>query len=232
MPHRANAITLTMTLTAALLSALCTTTLPVMAAQPAVPGELRFDCSEQTGLRVVVGADGQLASETVPAPDAQPATVHVINLQHRTAGPSIPARIDSSEEALAASAAIWQPGNSVGTEDGRLRLDLTDGQLYLVSPQLGNQAHFRRFACIAAKQDPNRVHYQCEPGFELRVSFVTGADGHSANIHYTGGALDLPQVRAASGARYQRDGNELWTKGDEALFQLAGSEQHRCSVAQ
>jgi len=216
-------------LTTALLSALCS--LPAMAMQTPVPGELRFDCSEQGGLRVVVGADGQLASEATPASVPDPVTVRVINLQHRTSGPAIPARIDSSDDSLTASTATWQPGNSVSADDGRLRLDLTDRNLYLVTPELGNQAHFRRFTCAAAAQDPNQSHYQCEPGFELRIDFVTGADGQSANIHYTGGELDLPQVRSGSGARYQRDDNELWIKGDEALFQLAGSEQHRCSIA-
>ena len=216
-------------LTTALLSALCG--MPTMATQTPVPGELRFDCSEQAGLRVVVGADGQLASEAMPTAASEPVTVHVINLQHRTSGPAIPARIDSSDDSLTASTATWQPGNSISADDGRLRLDLTDRNLYLVTPELGNQAHFRRFTCTTAKPDPNRAHYQCEPGFELRISFVTGADGKSANIQYTGGVLDLPQVRSGSGARYQRDDNELWIKGDEALFQLAGSEQHRCSIA-
>lgn len=216
-------------LTTALLSALCN--LPAMAAQTPVPGELRFDCSELAGLRVVFGADGQLASEAQPAAASEPVTVTVINLQHRTSGPAIPARIDSSDDSLTERSATWQPGNSVRADDGRLRLDLTDRSLYLVTPELGNQAHFRRFSCAAAAQDPNQTHYQCEPGFQLRISVVTGADGKSANIQYTGGVLDLPQVRAGSGERYQRDDNELWIKGDEALFQLAGSEQHRCSVA-
>ena len=229
MPRLAKPTAAATALTTALLTTLFH--LPVMAAQTPVPGELRFDCNEQPGLRVIVGADGQLASETTPAAGPEPVTVHVINLQHRTSGPAIPARIDSSDEALNASTATWQPGNGVSTDDGRLRLDLTDRTLYLVTPELGNQAHFRRFSCAAAAQDPNQLYFQCEPGFQLRIGLVKGDDGQSANIHYTGGALDLPQVRSASGARYERDGNELWIKGDEAMFRLSGSEQHRCSVA-
>ena len=229
MPRLARPTSAATALTTALLSTLLH--LPVMAAQTAVPSELRFDCSEQPGLRVVVGEDGQVASEATPASKPEPVTVHVINLQHRTSGPAIPARIDSSDDALAASTATWQPGNAVSTSDGRLRLDLTDRHLYLVTPELGNQAHFRRFACAAAAQDADRLHFQCEPGFELRISLANGDDGQSANVHYTGGALDLPRVPSASGTRYERDGNELWIKGDEAMFRLSGSEQHRCSIA-
>jgi membrane-bound inhibitor of C-type lysozyme len=229
MPRLSKPTAAAAALTTALLNAICN--LPAIAEQAPVPSELRFDCIEQAGLRVVVGANGQMASEATPASGPDPVPVHVINLQHRTSGPAIPARIDSSDDNLTASTATWQPGNSVSADDGRLRLDLINRSLYLVTPELGNQAHFRRFSCTAAAQDLNQTHYQCEPGFQLWISFVTGSDGKSANVRYTGGELDLPQVRSGSGARYQRDDNELWIKGDEALFQLAGSEQHRCSVA-
>ena len=41
--------------------------------------------------------------------------------------------------------------------------------------------------------------------------------------------LKLPQVRAASGARYADDaGNEFWTK-DGALLTLAGQPQRQCT---
>jgi membrane-bound inhibitor of C-type lysozyme len=194
----------------------------------ALPTELRFDCSEQPATRIVVGGDGEIASETVPPATEQAVPVKVVNLQHRSDGPNVPARIDSEAEALRAAAALWQPGNSVDAEHGRLRLDLTDGTLYLLQPKLGNQALFRRFACKAQTGAEKQTHYRCGPDFELWVNF---SDPSTAKVRYTGGTLELPRVRSGSGARYASTGNEFWTKGDEALFQLSGSEQHRCQVA-
>ncbi|MCF7991736.1 MAG: MliC family protein [Thiohalocapsa sp.] len=194
----------------------------------AVPTELRFACTEQPATRVVVGADGAVASETVPPAATQPMQIKVVNLQHRTEGPNMPARIDSDAEELSAETALWQPGNSVDADHGRLRLDLTDGTLYLLEPKLGSQALFRRFRCDTQTAADARTHYRCGADFELWVSF---ADPSTANIRYSGGTLELPQVRAASGARYASEGNEFWTKGDEALFQLSGSEQRRCQVS-
>ncbi len=210
--------------------------LPTVAAEATVPGELRFDCHEQPGLKVVVGADGRIASEAAPAATPSPVRIHIINLQHRTSGPEIPARIDSSDDTLTASTATWQPGNSVNADNGRLRLDLTDGNLYLVTPAFGNQAQFRRFTCAAASADSRQLHYRCEAGFELWIDPVKAKDGKaedgkSAKIRYTGGHLNLPEVYSDSGTRYARDGNALWVKGDEALFQLSGSEQRRCTIA-
>lgn len=44
-------------------------------------------------------------------------------------------------------------------------------------------------------------------------------------------ALRLPQVVAASGARYADDvGNELWTRGDSARFTQAGQAVRDCEV--
>ena len=211
--------------------AMLTLLLAASAQAAPVPGELRLLCDEQPATRVVVGKDGQIASEQVPASAQGSIQVQVINLEHRDLGPNIPARIDSSDDALDADPATWQPGDSVGADDGRLRLDLTDNSLYLLTPELGNQGLFRRFSCRTETGAAEQMHYRCGPAFELWVSFTGHDDKRSAKVLYTGGSLELPQVESGSGARYEKDGNTFWTKGDEALFQLSGSEEHRCQKA-
>ena len=46
------------------------------------------------------------------------------------------------------------------------------------------------------------------------------------------GPLTLPQVESASGARYaDSQGNEFWSKGEQATFTLAGQEKRNCVPA-
>jgi putative lipoprotein len=52
-----------------------------------------------------------------------------------------------------------------------------------------------------------------------------------ADLSFSGRTLRLPIARSGSGARYADDkGNELWSKGDEATFTLAGEERRDCVV--
>ena len=58
-------------------------------------------------------------------------------------------------------------------------------------------------------------------------------DGVSAvDLSYPGGPLTLPQVESASGARFaDRQGNEFWSKGEQATFTLAAQENRNCVPA-
>ncbi len=198
----------------------------------AVPTDLKLTCNEQPGVRVVVNAAGELASEGASAGSDGPVVFWVVNLDHEHEGPDIPARIDSDAAQLTAATAIWNPGNSVDADDGRLRLDLTTNTLFLVEPSLGNQALFRRFQCRDGAGTAAERHYLCGAGRELWVRFESGAgDASRAYVRYGDGALELTQVPSGSGARYADGGNLLWIKGDEAIFTPFGAEEQRCDVA-
>ncbi|WPL12458.1 MULTISPECIES: MliC family protein [Thiorhodovibrio] len=215
---------------------------------------IKWQCTEQSATRVVVNAQGTLASETQPAKTTQPIQIHAIKLDPTASGPRIPARLISTDSDLAAPSATWSPGNSVTASDGRLRLDLTDNKVFLASAQFGNQAVFRRFDCdTAGKNAP--IHYQCGPEFDLWVDFVKAPDNASdtadsasdsaaesssksksdsaqvrAVIHYRGGKMTLSQSRSGSGARYADGDSSLLIKGDSATFTPDGDEAHSCQV--
>lgn len=54
-----------------------------------------------------------------------------------------------------------------------------------------------------------------------------------ADLSFSGRNLRLPIARSGSGARYADDqGNELWSKGQEAMLTLAGQEKRDCAVTQ
>jgi len=55
-------------------------------------------------------------------------------------------------------------------------------------------------------------------------------DGY-ADLSFSGRKLSLPIARSGSGARYADDqGNELWSKGDQATLALAGQEKRDCTA--
>jgi len=63
---------------------------------------------------------------------------------------------------------------------------------------------------------------------------VITADFRDSGVELTLGdtTLRLPQVVAASGARYADDaGNEFWTQGNSALFTQAGQPRRDCDVS-
>lgn len=70
--------------------------------------------------------------------------------------------------------------------------------------------------------------YQCG---DLAVAATFDGVG-AVDLAYTGGPLTLPQVESASGARYaDQQGNEFWSKGEEASFTLAGQTKRTCIPA-
>lgn len=63
----------------------------------------------------------------------------------------------------------------------------------------------------------------------LGVDFDNAAE--TATLSWSGHRRVLPQVEAASGARYADEaGNEFWNKGDEATLTLAGAAPLQCGT--
>ncbi len=70
--------------------------------------------------------------------------------------------------------------------------------------------------------------YQCG---DLAVTATFDGVG-AVDLSYPGGPLTLPQVESGSGERYaDSQGNEFWSKGEEATFSLAGQEKRNCTPA-
>jgi putative lipoprotein len=74
------------------------------------------------------------------------------------------------------------------------------------------------------------ITYSCDNGEKLAITYGTAADGRpQATVRRTDGDLVLPQVAAASGARYRADPVDLHTKGDDAFLEDEQGRQLRCS---
>ena len=70
--------------------------------------------------------------------------------------------------------------------------------------------------------------FQCG---DLAVSATFDGVG-AVDLSYPGGPLTLPQVESGSGDRYaDSQGNEFWSKGEEATLTLAGQEKRNCTPA-
>jgi membrane-bound inhibitor of C-type lysozyme len=70
--------------------------------------------------------------------------------------------------------------------------------------------------------------YQCG---DLAVTATFDGVG-AMDLGFSGGPLTLPQVEAASGARFaDAQGNEFWSKGEAATFTLAGQQPRACTPA-
>lgn len=70
--------------------------------------------------------------------------------------------------------------------------------------------------------------YQCG---DLAVTATFDGVG-AMDLGFAGGPLTLPQVEAASGARFaDSQGNEFWSKGEAATFTLAGQQARTCAPA-
>ncbi len=75
-----------------------------------------------------------------------------------------------------------------------------------------------------------RLTYACDNGENLVLSFGEAADGRpQATIHHPAGDRVLPQVAAASGARYRAEPVDLHTKGDAAVYVDEQGRQYRCA---
>ncbi|PKO30606.1 MAG: hypothetical protein CVU34_18925 [Betaproteobacteria bacterium HGW-Betaproteobacteria-7] len=74
------------------------------------------------------------------------------------------------------------------------------------------------------------ITYTCDNGQTLAIAYGTAADGRpQATLHRTGGDLILPQVAAASGARYRADPVDLHIQGEDAFLEDEQGRQLRCS---
>ncbi|PKO88078.1 MAG: hypothetical protein CVU18_08515 [Betaproteobacteria bacterium HGW-Betaproteobacteria-12] len=84
--------------------------------------------------------------------------------------------------------------------------------------------------CSASGHAEERLAYACDNGESLLLSFAESAEGRpQAIVHRPAGDLVLPQVAAASGARYRADPVDLHTRGEEALYDDGQGRQLRCS---
>ena len=54
----------------------------------------------------------------------------------------------------------------------------------------------------------------------MTIEVVFDNDARTATVTLPDGTLELPQVEAASGARYSDGTTTFWTKGDEAFVQV------------
>ena len=66
--------------------------------------------------------------------------------------------------------------------------------------------------------------YECADGYRFTVA--VGPD--SALLLLPAGPVRLPKARTASGARYQNEGVEFWSKGEEALLRRDEVEHRAC----
>ncbi|HEX6733176.1 MAG TPA: YbaY family lipoprotein [Azonexus sp.] len=82
----------------------------------------------------------------------------------------------------------------------------------------------------ASAHAESRHTYACDNGDTLTLTFGEAADGRpQAIVHRAGGDLVLPQVAAASGARYRAAAVDLHSQDDSVLFDDGSGRQLRCS---
>lgn len=75
-------------------------------------------------------------------------------------------------------------------------------------------------------------NFACDDDSSLQIRFATTVDhSNEAILTLPGGEFSLPQIRAASGAHYQRGPISLWIKGQEALIET-GNSTRRCKTNQ
>lgn len=72
--------------------------------------------------------------------------------------------------------------------------------------------------------------YGCADGTTLIVAYLVSPDAVEVTLA-DGAKRTLPNVVAASGARYAASGTEFWSKGDGALYTAPGRAQTTCNVA-
>ena len=76
------------------------------------------------------------------------------------------------------------------------------------------------------------VKFTCAPHDEAAFTFTVGNGPGEAGItlpeRFGGRSLVLPQVRAASGARFEEGGVTFWNRGDEALLQVDSQTFEGC----
>jgi len=88
------------------------------------------------------------------------------------------------------------------------------------------------FVFALAHADGERVTYTCDDGNRFDVAFSADSDGRpQANLRRNDQEATLPQVPAASGARYLNTGVSLHTKGDEAVLDDGQGKLRFCKRA-
>lgn len=70
------------------------------------------------------------------------------------------------------------------------------------------------------------IHYQCD-GYAFTAQF----DGDRVTLLAPGKEYVLPQVMAASGAKFENDKAMFWTKGSTAQLRIDGQEYENCREA-
>lgn len=67
--------------------------------------------------------------------------------------------------------------------------------------------------------------WTCDGGLAFEASFQ---DPETADLFLPDGAITLPRVPSASGARYARRATTFWTKGDSAFLERPGEPRRAC----
>ena len=92
--------------------------------------------------------------------------------------------------------------------------------------------------CAPFSQPPTAAPADTAPPEETGQTFVYECDGLDFTVHMRADGITLwlpdrpvalPQVRAASGAKYQGEGMTFWSKGDEALVEIDGKRYSGCT---
>ena len=86
------------------------------------------------------------------------------------------------------------------------------------------------FVLAGSLHAADAITYTCDNGQTLAIAYGTSSDGRpQATVHRPDGNLVLPQVAAASGARYRANPVDLHTQGDDAFLEDEQGRQLRCS---
>ncbi len=95
-----------------------------------------------------------------------------------------------------------------------------------VEPRTAPQTREDTTTSSAETPVSDKREYQCG-------EIVVSADFHGhgpLQLRFRGNELTLPRVASASGARYADErGNEFWSKGDDAMFTIAGQQMRNCA---
>ncbi|EIC20994.1 hypothetical protein [Thiorhodovibrio frisius] len=114
---------------------------------PPAPTRISLSCVEQPTRQVSFDGQGQVSYTEVAAENQEPITLTIIKTSPGEAYNIEPARIESSAAWLNRAEAVWSRETQVDADNGRLRIDLSNNQLYITEAEADGNAHFRRFHC-------------------------------------------------------------------------------------
>lgn len=78
-------------------------------------------------------------------------------------------------------------------------------------------------AATSATQQASTIAYHCDG-----LDFTARYEGDHVNLETPKQTYTLPQVRAADGAKFERDHSTFWSKGADAIVTLAGKPYTNC----